>query len=75
MGKRLIKNGLRTESILNLFETKAKRAVWLDRFAASNLSIDNFCELNHIKKETITKAINEKMSSYRERNPPKEAAN
>ena len=47
----------RTEAILNLFETKAKREVWLDRFAASNLSIDNFCELNHIKKETITKAI------------------
>lgn len=64
----------RTEAILNLFETKAKREVWLDRFAASNLSIDNFCELNHIKKETITKAINEKMSSYREQNPPKQPA-
>ena len=57
---------------MNLFETKAKREVWLDRFAASNLSIDNFCELNHIKKETITKALDEKMSSYREKNPPKQ---
>ena len=64
----------RTEAILNLFETKAKREVWLDRFAASNLSIDNFCELNHIKKETITKAIDEKMSSYRDQNPPKQPA-
>lgn len=59
---------------MNLFETKAKREVWLDRFAASNLSIDNFCELNHIKKETITKAIDEKMSSYRDQNPPKQPA-
>ena len=64
----------RTEAILNLFETKAKREVWLDRFAASNLSIDNFCELNHIKKETITKAIDEKMSSFREKNPQKAPA-
>ena len=64
----------RTEAILNLFETKAKREVWLDRFAASNLSIDNFCELNHIKKETITKALDEKMSSYREKNPKKSPA-
>ncbi len=64
----------RTEAILNLFETKAKREVWLDRFAASNLSIDNFCELNHIKKETITKTIDEKMSSYRDQNPPKQPA-
>lgn len=59
---------------MNLFGTKAKREVWLDRFAASNLSIDNFFELNHIKKETITKAIDEKMSSYREQNPPKQPA-
>ena len=61
----------RTETILNLFETKAKREVWLDRFVASNMSIDNFCELNHIKKETITKALDEKMSPYREQHPPK----
>ena len=43
----------RTEAILNLFETKAKREVWLDRFAASNLSIDNFCELNIEKFQII----------------------
>lgn len=64
----------KAEAILNLFETKAKREVWLDRFAASNLSIDNFCELNHIKKETITKAMDEKMSSYRNQNPSKKTA-
>ncbi len=30
--------------------------------------------MNHIKKETITKAPDEKMSSYREEHPPKEPA-
>ena len=64
----------RTEAILNLFETKGSREVWLDRFAASNLPIDTFCEMNHIKKETITKALDEKMSSYREQHPPKHPA-
>jgi hypothetical protein len=63
----------RTEAILNLFETKGSREVWLDRFAASNMSIDTFCEMNHIKKETITKALDEKMSSYREKHPPKQS--
>lgn len=64
----------RTEAILNLFETKAKREVWLDRFAASNMPIDLFCKMNHIKKETVTKALDEKMSSYRDQHPPKEPA-
>ncbi len=64
----------RTEAILNLFETKGSREVWLDRFAASNMPIDAFCEINHIKKETITKALDEKMSSYREKRPPKQPA-
>lgn len=64
----------RTEAILNLFETKGSREVWLDRFAASNMPIDDFCEMNHIKKETITKALDEKMSSYREKHPPKQPA-
>lgn len=59
---------------MNLFETKGSREVWLDRFAASNMPIDTFCEMNHIKKETITKALNEKMSSYREKNPKKSPA-
>jgi hypothetical protein len=63
----------RTEAILNLFETKGSRDVWLDRFAASNMSIDTFCEMKHIKKETITKALDEKMSSYREKHPPKQS--
>ena len=63
----------RTEAILNLFETKGSREVWLDRFAASNMPIDTFCEMNHIKKETITKALDEKMSSYREKHPPKQS--
>ena len=62
------------EAILNLFETKGSREVWLDRFAASNMPIDIFCEMNHIKKETITKALDEKMSSYRQKHPPKQPA-
>ena len=45
----------RTEVVLNLFETKAKREVWLDRYAASNMSIDLFCEMNHIKKRNNRK--------------------
>ena len=64
----------RTEAILNLFETKTKREVWLDRYAVSRVDIDTFCQMNHIKKETITKAPDEKMSSYREEHPPKEPA-
>lgn len=64
----------RTEAILNLFDTKAKREAWLDRYAASNMPIDLFCEMNHIKKETITKALDEKMSSFREQHPPKPPA-
>lgn len=62
------------EAILNLFETKGSREVWLERFAASNMPIDTFCEMNQIKKETITKALDEKMSSYREKNPKKSSA-
>ena len=46
----------RRSAILDLFETKAKREVWLDRFEVSNLSIDNFCELNHIKKRNNHKS-------------------
>ncbi len=38
------------------------------------MDIDTFCGLNHIKKETITKALNERMSSYRESHPPKQPA-
>lgn len=30
------------EAILNLFETKGSREVWLDRFAGSNMNIDTF---------------------------------
>ena len=63
-----------TEAILNLFETKGSREVWLDRFAASNMPRDTFCEMNHIKRETITKALDEKMSSYRQKHPPKQPA-
>ena len=59
---------------MNLFETKGSREVWLDRFAASNMNIDTFCQMNHIKKETITKALDEKMSSFREKNPQKAPA-
>ena len=59
---------------MNLFETKGSREVWLDRFAASNMPIDTFCKMNHIKKETITKVLNEKMLSYREKHPPKQPA-
>lgn len=33
------------------FETKATGEKWLDRFAVSNLPIDVFCEMNHIKKK------------------------
>ena len=64
----------RTEDILNLFETKGSREVWLDRFAASNMPIDTFCKMNHTKKETITNVLNEKMLSYREKHPPKQPA-
>ena len=39
------------------FETKATREKWLDRFAVSNLPIDVFCEMNHIKKEMLVKTL------------------
>ena len=38
------------------------------------MPIDTFCKMNHIKKETITKALNEKMSSDMEKHPPKQPA-
>lgn len=44
----------RKEAIM-FFETKATREKWLDRFAVSNLPIDVFCEMNHIKKEMLLK--------------------
>ena len=40
-----------------IFETKATREKWLDRFAVSNLPIDVFCEMNHIKKEMLVKTL------------------
>lgn len=46
----------RTEAIM-FFETKATREKWLDRFAVSNLPIDVFCEMNHIKKEMLVKTL------------------
>ena len=39
------------------FETKATREKWLDRFAVSNLPIDVFCEMNHIKKEMLIEIL------------------
>ena len=54
------------------FETKATREKWLDRFAVSNLPIDVFCEMNHIKKEMLLKTLNEKMNNHRKEHPPKE---
>ena len=56
------------------FETKATREKWLDRFAVSNLPIDVFCEMNHIKKEMLVKTLNEKMNNHRKEHPPKEPA-
>lgn len=54
------------------FVTKATREKWLDRFAVSNLPIDVFCEMNHIKKEMLIKTLNERMSNYKKEHPPKE---
>ena len=51
----------RTEAIM-FFETKATREKWLDRFAVSNLPIDVFCEMNHIKKEMLIKTLSLKGS-------------
>ena len=47
----------RTEAILILFEIKGSMEVWLDRFAASNMPIDTFCKMNHIKKEIILQTV------------------
>jgi len=44
------------------FETKATREKWLDRFAVSNLPIDVFCEMNHIKKEMLIEILSLKRS-------------
>ena len=63
----------RKEAIM-FFETKATREKWLDRFAVSNLPIDVFCEMNHIKKEMLVKTLNEKMNNHRKEHPPKEPA-
>ena len=51
----------RKEAIM-FFETKATRKKWLDRFAVSNLPIDVFCEMNHIKKEMLIKTLSPKGS-------------
>lgn len=59
----------RKEAIM-FFETKATREKWLDRFAVSNLPIDVFCEMNHIKKEMLLKTLNEKMNNHRKEHPP-----
>ena len=40
------------------FETRATREKWLDRFAASNLPINEFCKMHHIKKEMLIKTLN-----------------
>ena len=56
------------------FMSKATREKWLDRFAVSNLPIDVFCEMNHIKKEMLVKTLNEKMNNHRKEHPPKEPA-
>lgn len=61
----------RKEAIM-FFETKATREKWLDRFAVSNLPIDVFCEMNHIKKEMLVKTLNDKMNNYKKDHPPKE---
>ena len=54
------------------FETRATREKWLDRFAASNLPINEFCKMHHIKKEMLIKTLNERMSNYKKEHPPKE---
>ena len=56
------------------FETRATREKWLDRFAASNLPINEFCKMHHIKKEMLIKTLNERMSNYKKEHPPKEPA-
>ena len=54
------------------FMSKSTREKWLDRFAVSNLPIDVFCEMNHIKKEMLVKTLNDKMNNYKKDHPPKE---
>ena len=56
------------------FETRATREKWLDRFAASNLPINEFCKMHHIKKEMLIKTLNERMSNYKKEHPSKEPA-
>ena len=42
---------VKTQILTKYFE------VWLDRFAASNMPIDTFCKMNHIKKQIILQTV------------------
>ena len=54
------------------FETRATREKWLDRFAASNLPINEFCKMHHIKKEHPPKELSVKITDFMEVKPVQE---